>query len=356
MMARTKIVIIVSIVLFCNVGIGALYMAAKRSLKNDQNFERNFKHDFIKMDVMINIKKGDYYIAGVTKTHLFLALKEKVNNLIEVTEGLTDTLNIKLTVDGLAGFNFVKPYVQIDSPFFYIKDGHLPGIYKGNIDTWEARRVLPNSPPFTQAVSVQGNSFAIQTILGNRKGNIKENVLAKVTTDSPYVTINRDLLENQIDSFYSTAGTLRYSEDLSQLVYTYFYRNQYLIVDTSMNLLYRGNTIDNVKYAKIKPVAVSANTFTLASPPSIVNENTQTFGKYLFVHSKLMSRNENIGDFQKSSVIDVYNLISHEYEFSFYIPNYDEEAIKGFRICNKKLYALYGQYLVCYNIEDFPSL
>ena len=53
-------------------------------------------------------------------------------------------------------------------------------------------------------------------------------------------------------AFFGKDGSLNYSSKLSKLVYTYRYRNQYVVMDTCMSLIHRGFTIDSNSIAKIK--------------------------------------------------------------------------------------------------------
>src|SRR5690606_14246049 len=91
-------------------------------------------------------------------------------------------------------------------------------------------------------------SFALRSYSMKSKGY----ELAKEQTDSPYFAFEYDILEKQIDGLFSVNGMLHYNKELNRVVYLYSYRNQFMVLDTAMRLLYRANTLDTIAHAHIK--------------------------------------------------------------------------------------------------------
>jgi len=163
-----------------------------------------------------------------------------------------------------------------------------------------------------------------------------------------------DLLEKQIDGLFCTDGMLHYDRATSQMIYVYFYRNQFLCMDTSMNLLFRGNTIDTIGHARIKVARIeSENSITLAGPPAIVNRRSYACQNRLFVNSSLMGKNEDPDEFNSNSVIDVYDLGKEgKYIMSFYLPDYQGYKMKMFAASRNEFIAIHGRYLIRYNLDE----
>jgi hypothetical protein len=297
---------------------------------------------------MMGIEDDSYYIAGGTSEYIYLANTKKPFHLLAINTLLTDTLHIRLRIEDVDRLKYYRITVKIDSPYFYLMDGAIPYIYKGRMDNWRAKRFAYDSAYFVDAEPMSPSSFAIRSV------GLKtlEHVLGKETTDTPHVRLNYGLLEKQVDGIFCTDGTLHYDKELARLIHVYFYRNQYMVIDTNMNLAYRGNTIDTFSHAQVKVGHISSeNSTTMNAPPPFVNKSSCVFRNWLLIHSNLLSKNEDPKTFDRASVIDVYDLQSREYKFSFYLADHEKEKIKGFRIFNKRLFSSYNHYIMSYDLN-----
>ena len=102
---------------------------------------------------------------------------------------------------------------------------------------------------------------------------------------------------------------------------------------------------------KVSYVASKKGT-ELASPAWVVNNLARTNGDYLFVNSALMGRFEPEDLWDEASIIDVYDITSNTYAFSFYIYNTKEFKMSDFIVTNDKAYAIAGNYLTSYILRD----
>ena len=138
----------------------------------------------------------------------------------------------------------------------------------------------------------------------------------------------------------------------SQIIYVYNYRNQFLCLDTNLNLLYRSKTIDTVSQANIKVSGISSdNVITMSKPPLIVNKSSFVSNNFLFINSQLMADNDIVNFFKSSSTIDVYSMILKKYLYSFYLRDYDGLKIKDFIVSEKQLIATSGNNILVYKLE-----
>lgn len=350
-MLKRAITIIIVIVAFCIAGIAILYAISDTPIKYSQNFMRQFRKDIIQEQAQLDLKGNTFYLAGVTRNGVFIGDKANPFHLLITDSLLANKRNLMLSIGNENNLELQDAFIEVDSPFYYIKDGKLPIIFRGHLNFPHEIDSLDHSVYFEQAVSISKNSFAIQSIASIEGRRSTQNILGKISISSPFPELKPDNLESQMDSFYSTMGMLRYSKELRQLVYTYFYRNEYLCMDTNLNLLNRANTIDPVSRAQIKPVELNEGKYTLASPPAVVNNYSQVHGKWLFVHSNLMAANEDKEEFDSASVIDVYNISTKQYCGSFYIPDRENLSMKTFKVFDKRLVAIFDNYIVAYSLK-----
>lgn len=345
-MKRT--LVFISIVFFFSLlVVVVLYLVAGRLNHQHNAFTRLFPPHPILFEKAIDLKYNSYYVAGATSDHFYLANFAAPLHLLSLNRLSADTQHIRLTLHDSDLQKFKSIRVKVDSPFFYITDGIRPALLKGRIGQWHASRYMYDSAYFTEAVPVSATSFVIRSA-----HPVKGFFLSKETNTYPHLKIDTTLLVKQVDGLFCTDGMMHFNQDLNMLIYLYYYRNQFICMDTSLNLLYHGKTIDTVSHAQIKVANIHAdNSITLAAPPLTVNRKSATSGNYLFVNSALQAKNETDETFDKASVIDVYDLRDGTYRFSFYLFDFNEEKLREFKVAGDKLVALYDHYAVIHRLE-----
>ncbi len=302
---------------------------------------------------LLSVKSMDlhfnsFYIAGVSNSHIYLGNHTAPFRLLVVDNSLLDSNQIHLKVDSLLVFPRGSVQLSVDSPDYYILNGIVPFIYKGNLYTHTSIKIPDDSVFFKQAVPIRNNSF----IYRSASGKTGQDIIIKKSNMPKNIQVSSEILQKQIDGIFCTDGMLHYSETLSSLVYVYYYRNQYIIADSNLTSIVRGNSIDTTSKAKIKIAEIKSNhSVTMASPPVVVNKYSVVDGKWLFINSGIISDNEDKSYFDSFSVIDVYDLTSQKYRFSFYLPQFEGRHISSFNVLNLKLIVLYDQFLVLYQIS-----
>jgi hypothetical protein len=83
-----------------------------------------------------------------------------------------------------------------------------------------------------------------------------------------------------------------------------------------------------------------------------VNSTGSVFRNLLFVHSTVKGKLENKKFWEKSFVIDVYDLSKKNYLFSFPIYHIKEGKLNSFVINKTRIYALIGNELAMYEIKN----
>jgi hypothetical protein len=317
--------------------------------KTEYDFVRTSFQSLNKPEMYWDIGSSTHYIAGKIANKIFLgdnAAPRRITIIETSTPHSIKEETLKVS-EGL----IKASSIMIDSSVFTVIDLMSYHVYKGSIFNWEATPFMTDGAFFAEVVPIQDNTIIVRTF----RDTVREYVLARKTKSSPLTEYETTILEKQIDGLFCTDGMLHFNKETNQVVYVYYYRNQFLTMDTSLNLLYQGTTIDPIAKARIKVARLNDGSVTLASPPYLVNNRSDTSGEYLFIHSKIKSKNEDRRYFEKTSVIDIYHLDNGSYIQSFYIPEFRGFKIKEFKVFDSTLVAIQGHFLVTYNLPGLSS-
>jgi hypothetical protein len=328
--------------------IYALFHTSTKMQHQRNNFTRNFPHHPIKALNVMDLGINSYYIAGIDAKSIFLG-----NHTAPLTVTEIDTsLRIKkqhLILLPKSNRAYKSLTLSIDSPYFYIWDGISSFVYWGKIGEWNATLLLDGSAYFTSFVPVSPNHASIRAI----SSETNESVLGTVTfKDAVKVQLYPDILVKQIDGLFDTDGTHLYNKQKHKIIYTYYYRNQYIVSDSLMKNKYYGKTIDTTNKAQLKVKYInSLQGSKLSIPVVTVNKKTATFGTNLYVHAGLLGLYEPKENWEHNSIIDVYDFTANTYLFSFYIDDQMQNKVKDFRVYEDIIYALNGNFIRTYQLK-----
>lgn len=334
---------------FASVLIVALLYAMSDKINNHSNgFSRSFRNTSIVRINELNLKYNSYYIAGTGKENFYLGNSVNPFHLIAANYILTDTLHLRLKISDISvQLPYARVTVSVDSPNIHLMENISPAIYHGFLSHPVLIR-LADSVHFSTSVPISRKSFAYRII--DRYSDNYE--LAKEITDPYFFRVAPEILERQSDGIFSVDGMLHYNAPTGNLVYIYYYRNEFICMDTSLNILYREQTIDTTRIANIKFSYVeSQKRISLSAPPLTVNKLSCVNDEWILIHSSLLADNEDQESFKNHSVIDVYSIDHGQYQFSFYLPKYKNNAITDFRAHDNIIVALYGRHLQTFRIN-----
>lgn len=285
-----------------------------------------------------------FYLVGATPSHFYLGNNAAPQLITTIDPALADTSVHWLSMAS-AGGRFARGLMTaVDSPNIYLFDGITPSVTQGTTTDTLLHRA-PAKFYFNLATPLSPVSRIFRAVDGRR-----QNVLAKQLNDS---IIRADaVLEKQVDGIFDTQGALLAQPGANRLVYVYNYRNQFIVMDTNLQVRFKARTIDTVSRVKFSVGYVpSDRSLTLSSPPQFVNLQSCVDGNYLFIHSALRADNDVPTMFEQGSAIDVYSLIDGKYIFSFFLPDYAHQKVRDFRVAGNTLIALYGQYAYGYKLQ-----
>jgi len=326
-----------------------LFIVSEETIKRNNSFLRRYPHHPVQKETVLDISYNSYYIAGITSKHIYLGNTTAPLHVLQLSRDLQDTTHIRLRLEDKESYAFRAVQVRVKGNHFFVTDGTVPVIYRGELSTLTARPVM-TTPIFFNRLEVMNDSiFVIRT----RSAATNETVLGLLQIgDTSKVELNHHLLERQEHGIFDTDGLLIYNQKLQQVVYTYFYRNEFIVADNNLELIYRGKTIDTVSRAQISIDTLrSRNENRLAAAPLMVNIQTATAGNYFFVQSDRLGRYEPERMLKEASIIDVYHLTKNTYEFSFYIHHQQNEKLRSFHVMDSLLVALQGNLIVTYRLK-----
>jgi hypothetical protein len=301
----------------------------------------------------LDIKFDSYYIAGKAGQTLYLGNLVAPRHLLAINVATLDTQHIQLRLPAREGVAFWAVKANVDSPEVYLTDGTVPVIFHGTLREREARRMTQKAVYFLDLEPIGRHSFAIRALNSLNDARLGKLVINPVRPDR--AEFPPGLLKKQVDGIFCTEGMLLSDPVRKHLVYLYHYRNEYLVMDTTLRLLSTWHTVDTTTRAKVKIATVeSTNARTFSAPPPVVNRQADASGSFLFVNSALAADNEPYEEFRRVSVIDVYDLNDGHYVRSFYVPPHDDKKFRHFRVMGNRLLAQYERSVVVYPLALLP--
>jgi hypothetical protein len=332
----------------CVVLIAILYAASDKPNAQKNGFNRKTTQTAV-LNNSLALKYPAYYIAGYADQHIYLGNYSASLHLLTVHHNLKDTLESTLKIPPGERYAWKLARVMVDSPTVYMAEGNSPTLYRGRLDSLTLNRFLPQSCFFNLLQNISATSFISRSSHRDSLGD-EQNILAKIKTDSPYVQLRKDILTKQVDGIFCTDGTLHFDKQSGKLVYLYHYRNEFITLDTNLQVIYTGHTLDTNTIAKIQVAKMSTGVSKFSAPPNFVNGNASIADNKIYVMSSLLADNENSQYWQQHDIIDVFSLDKGAYINTIYIPLQGKERITDFIVKDSQLFALYEHHLNAYSI------
>ncbi|MFN3773474.1 DoxX family protein [Cloacibacterium normanense] len=320
-----------------------LFLNSEYIIKKENNFTRRFIPHPLSDEDTINLNTSSFYFAGNHGDTIFLGNRKAPLLLVTILPHFktykVDTLKISEYQHP-----FKKVELNIVYPYFSVADGSIPIIFEGKFPQLTAQKTKTKPLIFTKIKMTKPHQYIFKATLSKNK----KAVLGTLNTQSDFIEIHQNILEAQIDGLFDTDGGINYDPKTQHMVYSYLYRNQYIVTDFQLKNKQTGNTIDTIKKANIKLHTSSNGVTKLASPPLEVNEFQTTYNYLLFNASGLKGKFESSSRWRNSKVIDVYHYKNKTYEYSFYIKNKNEKKARSILATQKYFYALIGNDIIRY--------
>lgn len=327
-----------------------LYVFADKPNDQKNGFSRQLPAQTATLRKSLELSYPAYYIAGYTGEHIYLGNYSASLHLLAVDQQLKDTQQLTLKMPSGERYAWKLARIMVDSPAVYMAEGSTPALYNGKLANLQMSRFLPQSCFFNVLQHISTTSFISRSIHVDTLGN-RQSILAKITTDTPFVKLGTDILKKQVDGIFCTDGTLDYDPQTNKLVYLYHYRNEFITLDTNLHVIYTAHTLDTNTTARIKVADMSTGTSKFSAPPNYVNNRARIGNNRIYVLSSMLADNEDKQTWQRNEIIDVFSLDKGDYMYTLYIPLHDKEHMTDFLVKGNELFALYDHTLNAYSIN-----
>ncbi|MEK6506978.1 DoxX family protein [Myroides sp. C4067] len=338
---------IISSILLTILSIGIvilLFLSSEHIIKKENPFIRKFASYALNYVNEYDLELNSYYLIGLQNDSIYLGNSTAPLFLGSLSTNLDTLVSSSLQLED-SEKTYYKTRLHIIDSLVYLTDGVVPFIYKGRLKSKKLER-QSSKYYFSLSQPIAENSIIVRA----RSKSKGADVLGLIDLEKLSIDLNDSLLTKQIDGVFDTDGTLLYNQELNRVIYTYFYRNEYLVIKPTLTLEYTGKTIDTISKAQITISSLQQEKQML-TPPLTTNMGTATFGNYLLINSNLKGKNEAKINWRNTSVIDVYDLRDSSYQFSFVIPNRKNNKLVEFIFNDQYLFVVFDTYIRKYELN-----
>ncbi|MBB5438556.1 hypothetical protein HDC92_002232 [Pedobacter sp. AK017] len=323
-----------------------LYFSSRQGQEIKNGFTRSFQKTPLKQLNEIDLRFPNYYISGITRGHVFVGNHKATLHGVMLSADFSDSLQLNIpnfVNDTTIDVRAIK--VEVDSPNVYYLERMGPSYVQSSISFEHTKRITLGAIKFDRVKVISKNSIIIRSYQSGKR------VLQKIIV---YPTLKRSAVFNLTDELntdFAIDGFMAYNQVKGRLFYTNYYSNQFVCLDTNLNLMYTARTIDTNRIAKIKVSEIrrkKTKEKLMSAPPLQVNKKGCTDGNWLYVQSLLPSDGESFTEFKSYTVIDVYDVNDGKYHHSFKVPNYKDQKMSDFSVSDNRLFALYEHHLLSY--------
>lgn len=345
-MTVRKYIILIPITIIIAIGIVALLAwESLKPTKINSDFNRSFISADLKLkSVMAN--QGIARLSGYTNRHLYFQTKDP--SLIVTTDYSLNVMN-KITLNipnnGRMSSGFTT---YVDSPYISVLAGRASVVIKTDMHKDINEVYKTPFKIYTRSVKISPTSYIVRGV--DTTVRAFDQIIMKINPNVASVSREKNISEVNGDAGLSTDGMFSYDSINHLIIYTLFYENKFICIDTNLNVIYKTKTVDNTKHYPIKST-INRNVLTAATPKQIVNNHALINNGWLFINSGIKANNENRDTLNHNSIVDIYDIKSGKYKGTFYVPEYNGEKMRRFDIVNKNLIAIYRSNVVLYHLE-----
>ncbi|MDF0718795.1 tellurium resistance protein TerC [Kaistella sp. PBT33-4] len=317
-----------------------LFYSSEHIIKKENNFTRRFLQNPVTEVSTMTLAANRPYFAGTDGDRIFTGDLVRPLLLSSISDDLKQLKTMRILPEKLVEMTFRNVRAEISKGRYYLFDGTVPVIYSAKLDDPEAKIISRGDAYFTQLSVLDTARFALRT----QSSLTHRYVLALLNLNTAAkVQLYDRLLEPQTDGVFDVDGLLQANDE--SVVYTYHYRNVFLVLDQNMNLRQRLNTIDTTGQAKISVTVLKDGSRRMDAPPLKVNENFSLLGRILFNQSNLRGKTEPRGTWKNHLVIDLYRTDVQHYLGSMKIKKISKGPLNGYIFTPDHLYILQANEL-----------
>jgi hypothetical protein len=333
---------------FVSIGcIATLYHWSLRKKKNE--FKRDFPPHILMDENFIDMKFNSYYFAGKTKQTIYLGNYTAPDYVSACNLSSLAVTQYRLSLPDPRLLKTIYFNLVVDSPNYFLTNGDKSLIYSCKFPFLKLQPVTNQFlPSFLNFCNLSEGSCFLKIF--DPKETVS--IISKLSYNPYHLGKNTKILQKQLDGLFDTDGIMQYDLAEHKLVFLYFYRNQFIVTDSNLKILYRGKTIDSNSTVKFSIGLYNHNrTSEIAAPQQANNRHLVLYQGMIFIQSGLVALNEPSNILKERAVVDVYSIQDGHYKFSFYIPNYQGNPISDFIIDRDRLISISGHFLLSFRLN-----
>ncbi len=307
-------------------------------------FARIFEEKYAEAVDTLNLGFNSYYFAGAYQRDIYLGNMTAPLHVLRIGHALQDTVHLRIGKGAVKTWS-LDSKLSVGSGHYTLLNRAERTMLRGNFE--ERADLLAIKIGYLPADFVpagNGGSLVVRTA-----GTDGYYHLARYISGQSLVFPDTNVLERKVDGRFCVDGMLRFDAEHGKVLYAYYYRNQFICMDSLLNVMYRASTIDNNSYAPVK-VASYNKIKTLAAHPFVVNKFMITGDSSIFIYSKARAGNESTERFETYDVVDVYYLLTGQYRYSLQLPNPLRRKLSSMYFYRGHLWVIYDRMLVRYRL------
>lgn len=330
--------------------VAILTVLAVKPVIQKNGFRRKFLYSNLTFINARRREKEIVAIAGTTKGHIYFQTASP-DKLYCTDSNLNDAKFIALNVPEN---EVIKSRFDcaVDSPLVYLFPGNWPGVFKTDLNSGNIVGYRFPTAIYTRSALLSSTSITVRGFDTTIK--TPDQIFIKGNFVTGNLVREKNISNRSGDIGISTDGLLHYDSSIHLLVYVFFYKNGFLTLDTSLNLLYTAHTIDTFQTVQTEAGSIQSAkevVYTTTAPSRFINMENCVSEELLFNYSLLKADNETERNFEENGTIDVYRLRDGFYIGSFYLPLYKKEKIERFCVFGDKIIVLYKANICIYSFK-----
>src|SRR5579862_6976368 len=212
----------------------ALYFSSDKLNHRPNGFVRLFPPHKIYPLHIFDLGYNSYYIAGATIDKIYFGNYTTFNYILTAGYSLTDTSSVYLSFPPDAKMVRGSSRIKIDSPAIYVSDGRIPVLYGAAFSDLHLKKLAHDTTVyFLDAKPISGSSMILRVF----DRHLHESILAKENFEGDRLFYGPGILKKQTEGLFSTDGILNSLYKNNHVLYTYFYSNQFICMDTNLNII-----------------------------------------------------------------------------------------------------------------------
>lgn len=322
-----------------------LFAAVAPQPELSNGFSRKWTAVSILPDAVLDLGYNSFYFGGYQHDQIFLGNRTSPLFVVKCRGNLRDTTeHIISNLSPSVGSNCI--FMEEDGTFF-LCDRITRHVYSGNVNELRVTNTDSIKTGTDLIYPVSTGSYLLRSFGHNPvRYHLSKQENGLVRTDTT-------IIKNGENALFTSDGLLIANETRSQFIYSYFYRNQFLFLDSNLKVLNTVRTIDTNFTAKLHLTSIKdGQAITISGKPKVINTTTCLHDSLLYIYSKLKADNQSDSSYRASNNIDVYNIFTGAYVGSVALPRYKKAQISSLQIYESKLYVIAGRYLLRYPIQQ----